>query len=738
MLLFPTKALAQDQLRSLRKLMAGEVSPPETGIYDGDTGESERAELRLHGRIIISNPDMLSRTILPHHREWRRFLASLTHIVVDECHAYRGSFGTHTAMVLRRLRRCVEMYSAVEPQFVFCSATISNPLQHAARLSGLDVGRLALVDDDGSPRGEKTFGLWNPALLHPPVRKEPIKRIRQPRARPLSLTAPTDFPDVPLCEDDAAVRWAEQRREQQAARRVAHVASAAAAADAAQARWAERRASPIYETAALLACCVQHGLATLAFCPARRVAELVLSYAQEILQRSSPELAPLVASYRAGYSAEERRAIEARLQAGTLLGVASTNALELGIDIGALDVTLHIGVPPSYGSLVQQAGRAGRREQRSLSILVAFDSPLDQAVMASPATFFRRTPEAACVDPANARILAAHLACAACERPLTEADGRFFGVAMAETVGRLFADGTLGHAAPDRPQLAGWAYIGACESPASKVNLRSCEAETWRAINSENGLVIDEVEASRAFFSLYLGAVLQNQGCSFLVKRMCVEERTAYAVPFRASYYTTSRTITRVTPAGGAASAALYGAREGGAFVAAATVRTQWQGYSKVQRRSGEVFDVVDQATLPDVEWQTVAVWVRVPERAACAALVEPQLSAGMHAAVHGMSLALPLLLCCDVADVAAECPPLGGAPRPLRLLLYDRVPGGCGIAAQAHCRMAELLQAAIHILRASGCAHMPICGLRNHDLDATAGVALLTLALDALSATES
>jgi DEAD/DEAH box helicase domain-containing protein len=332
--LFPTKALAQDQLKSLTRLADGDLalsSMLRAGVYDGDTAATTRRKLREEANVILSNPDMLHAGILPQHAKWARFLRNLRYVVVDEMHAYRGIFGSHVALVLRRLERLVRHYGG-EFRYVLCSATIRNPGELAAALTGRDV---TVVDDDGAPRGEKHFAFWNPPF-----------------------------------RDETRV---------------------------------ERRSSNV-EGSQILAGLLESGAQAIAFTKSRVSAELVYRYTREQLERSRPRLpaesrdslnAPLplherLRPYRGGYLPEERRAIEKALFSGELRGVVSTNALELGIDVGGLDAAVLVGAAPTLASIWQQAGRAGRSGAPSLVVLVAYNDTVDQYLMRRPQFLFGR------------------------------------------------------------------------------------------------------------------------------------------------------------------------------------------------------------------------------------------------------------------------------------------------------------------------------------------------------------
>ena len=302
--LFPTKALAQDQLRSLTELAGKTINLPwECSTYDGDTPSDDRAGIRKRARIVLTNPDMLHVSIMPNHQSWDRFFRRLKYVVVDEAHVYRGVFGSHLACILRRLRRICNFYGS-RPQFVFCSATIANPGEHAERLTGLP---FKVVDKDGAPYGGKAFVFWNPPIID-------------------------------------------------------------------EARSSRRSANS--EATYLFTGLVRQGVRTLTFAGTRKLTELIYVYSRDLLGKP---LADKIKPYRAGYLASDRREIERELFSGRLLGAVATNALELGIDIGDLDATVITGYPGSIASAWQQAGRSGRRGEKSLTFLIAQNNPLRPA-----------------------------------------------------------------------------------------------------------------------------------------------------------------------------------------------------------------------------------------------------------------------------------------------------------------------------------------------------------------------
>jgi DEAD/DEAH box helicase domain-containing protein len=428
--IYPTKALAQDQLRGLTALRDEEMGLRfMAGTYDGDTPQNLRRKLRDAGNIILTNPDMLHQGILPQHARWNRFFTHLKYVVIDEIHAYRGIFGSHLANVMRRLRRLCRHYGS-QPQFICSSATIANPKEHAERVCG---EHMTLVDNDGAPRGPRRFVLWNPP--------------------PLATAAGGDPND-----------W----------------------------RTGGDRRSPVGEAVQLMTLLVQESVQSIAFVRTRLQAELIFKSCRDRLRPISRKLAESVQAYRGGYLPEERREIERRLAEREILGVASTNALELGIDIGSLDACILVGYPGTIASLWQQSGRAGRGQEEALIFLVAQNSPMDQYLMHHDDYLFAQSPEQAVVDPDNPHVTIGHLKCASHELPLSADDADQFGP-FAEPVLELLEEDEAVRQIEDH-----W-YWASSEYPAAGVNLRNIAGPVYTIQDESAGErvigTLDEVSA---------------------------------------------------------------------------------------------------------------------------------------------------------------------------------------------------------------------------------------------------
>lgn len=634
--LFPTKALARDQLRQVRGLRLPQIR---ASVFDGDTPRPERPLIRRTANLILSNPDMLHASLLPDHARWADFLLRLAVVVVDEAHVARGVFGSHVAMVLRRLRRLVARYGG-DPRFVLASATIGNPGGLAERLTGLPFAEVA---EDASPAGEKLFALWNP----------------------------------PLVDEEEGVRK-----------------------------------GAVSEAAGLMARLVGQGARTIAFTRSRRAAELLAEIARREVGGAGRER---VKTYRAGYLPEERRRLERALADGELLGVASTNALELGIDIGSLDAAILAGYPGTRASMWQQAGRAGRRSDSSIAFLVAQDDPLDQYLVAHPADIFDKPPEDAVVDPTNPYVVTPHLACAAREHPLAPQELAFFGEAAPDAVATMLEEGKL-------VERRGLLYHRGGASPHREVDIRSASGSLYLIVEIDTGAVLGNVDESRAFFQVHPGAIYLHQGEQYEVVTLDRERKAALVRPSEADWFTQSRDVTDIEVLRVRAESKV-GATP--AFFGDVRVTTQVVGFQRRMHITGEVLGVVD-LDLPPQTLVTRALWWAVPEETIARAGVTPAtLPGAAHAAEHAAIGLLPLVATCDRWDVGgvstAHHPDTGSCA----IFIYDGYPGGAGISERGFASGERLLRATLETIRGcpcqSGCpacVQSPKCGNGNEPLD--------------------
>ncbi|MDQ1486428.1 MAG: box helicase protein, partial [Actinomycetota bacterium] len=508
--LSPTKALAADQLRALDELHLPGIR---AATYDGDTAYEERAWIRTHANLVLANPDLVHRSLLPSHRQWQSFIRGLRYVVIDECHGYRGVFGSHVAHVVRRLRRVAARYGSY-PVFVLASATVSDPAVSASRLVGLDV---TAVTDDASPRGASQFVLWEPPLI--------------------DLGA--------------------QRGE----------------------NGAQVRRSVVAETADLLTDLVIDRVRTVAFVRSRRGAEAVALAARRNLDDVSSDLGRRVAAYRAGYLPEERRALERALRHGSLLGLAATTALELGVDVSGLDAVLLAGFPGTRASMWQQAGRAGRAGQESIAVLIARDDPLDTYLVHHPEALFGRPVEAAVFDPDNPYVLGPHLCAAASEWPLVEEDLPMFGRSARDVVDELVANGLL------RARPNGWFWTRR-ERACDLADIRGTGGSPVRIVDEATGQLLGTANAASAHSTVHTGAVYLHQGETYLVQNFDDEEAVALVAPASVDYFTMARDVTDIK-----ITSTSQSVRWGDAEVSFGAVDVTTQVVSFLRRRvvSGEV-----------------------------------------------------------------------------------------------------------------------------------------------------
>lgn len=660
--LSPTKALGADQLRATAALTEPEpdLRSIHPCLFDGDTSIELRQWARANSRWIFTNPDMLHLGILRSHQRWSHLLRNLRYVVVDECHSYRGVFGSNVALVLRRLRRIAARYGA-HPTFVLASATTADPGAAASRLIGAPC---AQVTEDGSPHGPRTIALWEPPLL-------------------ASVTG----------ENGAPVRRAAGS-----------------------------------EASRIMADLLVEGARTLTFVRSRRGAELTAIGARRALADVDPDLADRVAAYRAGYLAEDRRDLESALADGRLLGVATTNALELGVDIAGLDAVVVAGFPGTVASFWQQAGRSGRRGQGSLVVLVARDDPLDTYLVHHPSALLDRPVEATVTDPTNPYVLGPQLLCAALELPLSDAEVADFGAT--EVLTELAAQGLI------RRRAHGW-FVTAESDPHSALDIRGGIGAQIAIVDSESGRLLGTVDAGRAPATAHPGAVHIHQGESFVVDHLDLDEGLALVHPEEPDWTTSAREVTDIAIAD-VAEHKRYG--EVGVALVQVEVTHQVVGYLR-RLSSGEVLDSVE-LDMPAQTLHTRAVMYTVtPELLEEHGIGADRVPGALHAAEHAAIGLLPLVATCDRGDiggVSTALHPDTGLPT---VFVYDGHPGGAGFADRGHDELVRWLGATREAIDACecvagcpSCVHSPKCGNGNHPLDKDGAVRVLTAILDAVT----
>jgi DEAD/DEAH box helicase domain-containing protein len=655
--LAPTKALAADQLRTICGLGLPGLR---AATFDGDTVPEDRDWIREHAAWVLTNPDMLHRSLLPSHQRWTTFLRNLRYVVVDECHAYRGVFGSHVAQVLRRLRRICARHGS-NPTFVLASATVSEPGAAAERLTGRPVVE---VTEDAAPRGPMSFALWEPGTT---------------QAR-LDAGSPS-------------------------------------------------RRTATAETAELLADLVAEGVQTLAFVRSRRGAEAVALTARRLLAEAAPEAADRVAAYRGGYFPEERRRLEAALRSGELLGVASTNALELGVDVTGLDAVLLAGYPGTRASLWQQAGRAGRAGREALAVLVARDDPLDTYLVHHPDALLTRPIEATVLDQNNPYVLAPHLCAAAAELPICDDDLELFGPAarpvLDELVRRRFV----------RRRATGW-YWTRRERACDLADIRGTGGPPVRVVEADTGRVLGTVDAAAAASTVHRGAVHLHQGESFVVRSLDLDDGVALVDAGEPDWTTVARDITDIR--------ILRTEREqswGNARLALGAVEVTSQVVSYLRRRvlTGEIL-AEEPLDLPVQTLRTRAVWWTVgAAQLEHAGLAPADVPGAAHAAEHASIGLLPLVATCDRWDIGGVSTALHPDTGTATVFVYDGHAGGAGFAERGF-TMARSWLGATRAAVAScdcevgcpSCVQSPKCGNGNVPLDKAGAVRLLDVLLDA------
>lgn len=664
--LSPTKALGHDQLRAAQALTDAvpnlrDVAP---SAYDGDATTDLRRFARERSRWIFSNPDMIHLSLLRNHAKWAVFLRNLQFVVVDECHYYRGIFGSNVAMVLRRLLRLCERYSG-SPTVFFASATTAAPAETASELIGQTV---TAVTEDGSPQGGRTVALWEPALL----------------------------------EDLVGENGAPVRR------------SAGA------------------EASRVMADLMAEGARTLTFVRSRRGAELTALGARTRLEQVAPELTDKVASYRAGYLAEDRRTLERALSDGELRGLATTNALELGVDIAGLDAVVLAGFPGTVTSFWQQAGRSGRRGQSALIVLIARDDPLDTYLVHHPQALLNKPIERVVIDPRNPYVLGPQLLCAATELPLTDAEVRTWD---AESVAAALIDDGLLRRRP------GGYFPAPGVDPHPAVDIRGSSGGQIAILETGTGRVLGTTGTGQAPASVHPGAVYLHQGETYVVDALDFEDGIALVHAGDPGYTTSARELTDIAVTGDGELDSHGPVTVG---VVPVSVSNTVTGYLR-RALDGEVIDFIE-LDMPTRTLDTVAVMCTITPEALSVNGVEALAVPGaLHAAEHAAIGLLPLVASCDRGDIGGVSTAIGPGPGELAglptIFVYDGYPGGAGFADRGYRQIETWWAATAAAIEACdcpagcpSCVQSPKCGNGNDPLDKAGAVRVLRLVLDALA----
>lgn len=663
--LFPTKALANDQLRAIREIDSFGSLGLLPGIYDGDISSAAKSRIRSLSRVVLSNPYELHQ-ILPWNHQWVRFLSNLHYVVIDEAHHYRGVFGSNVAYLFRRFRRLLDRYGA-SPQFILSSATLANPSEFAHNLTGLD---FELVDEDGSPRGRKFFVFYNP-----------------------------------FYDKDKALE-----------------------------------ASAHEETSRLLARFVYTGLKTLAFNVSRRMAELVARRTRELM-RKLPDMQQKITAYRSGYLPSERRAIENDFKNGNILGVSATNALELGIDIGDLDAVIISGYPGTVISTWQQAGRAGRRQNDSIAVLVAFHDKLDQYFMRYPQKFFDRPHEHAIVDLRNPYISTGHILCAAAEMPLTDNDRKFFPTGLFDSVIKTLENQNL-----IRHTKRGWIYTGRA-TPTQIVSLTNISSTQYKVM--VNGHILETLDQGQAFREAHKGAVLLHQGETYIVEQFDMDTRIITANKKDVDYYTEPLKTSTVKIL------ETDNKRRTGSFdlfFGQLEVTDKYEAY-KIMK--GDKVLGYGELDLPAMNFRTTGLWFTVnrdlidqiwerhtkkqasiPILKKMPMFIDPRneiFAGGLHGVEHAFIGVMPFHVMADRWDIGGLSTishPDTGEPT---IFVYDGFEGGIGLSEKAFQLFENIVQMTYELVAGCecedgcpACIMSPKCGNDNRPLDKQASIMIL------------
>lgn len=630
LILHPTKALSQDQFQAFRRAFAAAgLSDTSLGVFDGDTPANMRRKLRDEASLILTNPDMLHAGILPNHTRWAEFLRNLRFLIVDEMHTYSGLFGSNAANLFRRLERVCSHYGS-RPQVVCCSATVGNPLELARKLTNRDP---VLLDNDGSPRGRKTYVFWNPP------------RILQRRYR---------------------------------SRRSANV-----------------------EAHELMAELITAGIPTIAFSKAKVTAELIYRYVVETLERRAPRLARKVTPYRGGYLPEERREIERKLFSGELLGVSTTRALELGIDVGGLDASIIVGYPGTLASFYQQAGRAGRRNRESLAVLVGIDTAVNQYVMKHPEYIFGKPIERIVLDPDNPYVLSGQLRCAAYELPISDQEVEGFGQYARIVLDVLTEQRKLN-------KVGSHWYHASDDVPEHEVSLRDvCDANV-AITDVDTGRVIGELNKYDAQPIIHPNAIYLHQGDTYLVLELDLDRNLCLVKRVETDYYT--------QPLGGTdvhhidqplrerslGTAKAYFGEVTSYFTTELYERIHFYNLDAISRH---------EVNLPKYQLETMAVWI-TPREEIVREMTEEGLDVhkGLMGIGYAMRMILPLFIQCETLDFSHSSCTAINAPWHT-VFVYERYPHGLGFTEQALEMLGELILAVHDTIVKCGCRNgCPCC----------------------------
>ena len=637
--IYPLKALAQDQLKTINKMTG--VLPDiniQAQIYDGDTTAYRRKKIREHPpHILMTNPEMVHLSILPHHDRWNDLLRRLRFVVIDEVHVYRGVLGAHMAQVFRRLVRLCRFYGAT-PTFVFTSATVANPDGLASGLSGLSVETVR----------HNTAGTGR---------------------RHLVLIEPVD--------------------------------------------------GSLAATLTLLKAALNRGLRTIVYTQSRKLTELLAIWAKQ----HAGAFAERISAYRAGFLPEERRTIEAKLASGELLAVISTSALELGIDIGALDLCLLVGYPGSIIATWQRGGRVGRSGRESAVVLIAGEDALDNYFVNHPEQLVERQPEAAVVNPYNTQVMARHLVCAAAELPLKLDDPMVSPQPVGICLKQLVEDSELYLSAD------GTTCYAPVKNPHRHVDLRG-SGSRFAIIDEMQNTQLGEIDGIRVYREAHPGAIYLHRGRTFQVASLDFEVRKVYVNASHVNYHTRVRSHKETRIIKIIDQQPICGTMMS---VGQLEVTETVTGYDRIQTRTGKIIERIA-LDLPPTVFETQGLWFTMPDAiTSIAEKAQVHVMGGLHALEHAAIGVFPLLVLADRNDLGGISTPFHPQLQAAAIFIYDGVPGGAGLCLQAYSDGQLLLEATLSAITGCdcengcpSCVHSPKCGSGNRPIDKAGAIFLL------------
>ncbi|MDO5851257.1 MAG: DEAD/DEAH box helicase [Methanobacteriaceae archaeon] len=629
--IYPTKALANDQLKTLNQINDECNLNIHPGKYDGDTPKKERVEIKERSRLVLTNPYELH-LILPWHHQWERFYKNLKYIIIDEAHQYRGVFGSNMALLIRRLKRICKYYGS-NPQFILSTATLANAQEFSEKLTGLP---FTIVDKDGSPAGKKYFVFYNPY-----VRETNVQSIHQ-------------------------------------------------------------------ETLDLFNTYITHGLQTICFEVSRKMAELVALWSKNEMRLKHPELENKITAYRAGYTVEERKKIENKLKKGELIGISTTNALELGINIGSLDSVIISGYPGTLISTWQQAGRAGRSNKESLVTLLSFQNPLDQYFMKHPETFFNTTHEHAIIDLNNQQILRGHLKCAAYEIPLKLNEIESFGFddegIVLDEINDLEMDQTLKY------YQNSWKY-NLEDNPNFKVNLNDVLAEPFKVFNKKTFL--EEMSQKQAYREAHENAILIHNGETYIVTKLDLKTKYVQVKKQKTDHHTQALKEIDINII------KTEQTKEYSELIVNYGTVNVTENYTKYNILKFNKITGSKKLKLPPLNFKTKGIWFTIPYK--IREILKEKLDSEdkfnelLQGCLQGVQNAIiamtPFHVMCDTYDLDGVSQILNNDTAQPTIFIYDAFEGGVGLTKKAYNLIDQIFEMTYELIRDCDCEEgCPAC----------------------------